>query len=716
MSILKSTLKLTLLDQVSGRAKRIGGVLGRLQKQQLAFMAPMRGLTGQLLAFGGTYLGVTRGIEGTIGSALKFEDAFADVRKVIDGTDEQMDNIKRSIIGMSKELPTSANGIAAIYAAAGQANIPLKELNKFAEMTAKVSVAWDTTEGETGQALAEIKNQLNLTVSEVGLFADALNHLSNKSAASAPRLLEFSKRVAANGEMFGFSSEQSLAFGGAMIASGSQAEVAATSFRNMGKALTKGERATKAQRVAFKKLGLDSVKVAKNMQKDALKTTLNVIDKIQALPEWQRISIASALFGDEARGLQPIISNATELRRQLSLVGDETQYAGSAFNEYIIRASTVGNTLAILKNKFADVFRGLGDDMLPSIKEAALGIGNVLDTLGERATIFDDMSAAWQGFAKGFGIDGDMRSAIDGLGDFFFGEADGASAADRLGKIFAQFEKWGASIRSFTSAVEKSPIAKFMGELAGQGFSLAVAAVGISLAAGAVTKLAKALFFLSGAKAAVGVIKAVGEAGGILGGSKAGGKTGKPKVGGKVPGVPAAAALGLGGVAAWMQFETFKEFFNDMKAPFADATEKARQRESIARTKASIDAKKISDDRSSPADQLVNFGKSAVEYRKWQESQNTPMGNTASPLNVLAGIEARMAAGRKSENSTENIVNALRNPTQRDVRVVNPQPPNVTIHAPVTINEAADPASVASAVADEIGAATKEAIEASYSD
>jgi TP901 family phage tail tape measure protein len=100
--------------------------------------------------------------------------------------------------------------------------------------------------------------------------------------------VEFDKRVAATGKMFGFSDTQTLAFGASMISAGAEAEVAATSFRNMGRALTKGEQATKSQRLAFAKLGLDSVKVSKNMQKDALKTTLNVIERIQQLPKEQQ--------------------------------------------------------------------------------------------------------------------------------------------------------------------------------------------------------------------------------------------------------------------------------------------------------------------------------------------------------------------------------------------------------------------------------------------
>lgn len=532
MSVLKSSLVLSLIDNVSGRAKLVNGAINRLQSSHTALLGTM----GRLAAFGAGYIGFTQGMSGTAGAAIAFEEAFADVRKVLDGSDEQLENIRRSIIGMSKELPIAASGIAEIYAAAGQANIPIEELNRFAEMTAKVSTAWEVPVAETGQALAEIKNQLQLGVTEVGLFADSLNHLSNNTAANAPRLLEYTKRVAANGEMFGFSAQETLAFGGAMIAAGAESEVAATSFRNMGKALTKGTQATKSQNTAFKRLGLDSVKTAKNMQKNALGTTLNVIEKIQALPEWERISIASALFGDEARAMMPMLNNSTELRRQLGLVADQANYAGSAFKEYTVRASTVGNVLAILRNKFADVFRAIGDRMLPTIKDAALGIGYVLDTLGERASIFDRMSTAVQGFAQGLGMTGGIREVIEDLGDMLFGKVDGSGAADQLGRIFMKFKGWGESIRQLHADLADNPLIQFFADLAPYGLKLFLWSAGISALARTIFGLARAMAVLSGITTIIGALKVVGSIAALVGGGAKPPPGGAPKGGPTSPG------------------------------------------------------------------------------------------------------------------------------------------------------------------------------------
>lgn len=523
MATLISKLIVQLIDRATGPARGIGaaiaginGQVGRFNRGQAAALAPMRGFAGGLIAMTAGYVGVTQGINATAGAAMSFENAMADVRKVVDVTDGQFQNMRRSVIDLSKQLPVSADGIAAIYAAAAQSGVATEELQGFADGVVKVSTAWETAVDTTGESLAKIKTALARDLKGTFLLADAINEVSNVSAASAPDLLEYTNRVAAFAETAGFSAEQALAFGGAMVGSGFEPEVAATSFRNMAKYLTKGTQATTGQRKAFKALGLDAVKTAKNMQKNAVGTTLDVLDRIKKLPEYQQISIASALFGDEARGLAPLFKNADELRRLLKITGDAANYSGSAFKEYVARANTVSNVLQILRNKVSDVFRGLGDDMLPDIKEAALGVGDVIDTLGERATVFDKLSTAMQGFAQGLGFDGGVRETVNAIGDLLFGKADGSGAADQLGRIFQQFREGGAAIREFWDANKDSPVAKFLGEVSGYGFSLFAASTGIAMLAGAVASLGRAMWIVSGARAAVGIIAALASAGAWL--------------------------------------------------------------------------------------------------------------------------------------------------------------------------------------------------------
>lgn len=475
-----------------------------------------------------------------------------------------------------------------------------------------------------------------------------------------------------------------------MVGSGFEPEVAATSFRNLTRALTKGSQATKAQRTAFKALGLDAVKTAKGMQKNAVQTTLDVLDRIKKLPEYQQISIASALFGDEARGLAPLFKNADELRRLLTMTGDAANYSGSAFKEYVTRANTASNVLTILRDKVADVFRGIGDDMLPDIKEAALGVGDVIDSLGERATVFDRMSSAMKGFAQGLGMDGGVRETVNAIGDLLFGKADGSGAADQLGRIFEQFRQGGAAIRAFWEANKDSPVAKFLGEVSGYGFNLMLASVGIGLIAGSVRKLASAFLFLSGASTAWGILQGLaGFGGGLFGGKVMGGNTPSPKAPPSGGGGGLMALLGR--LTPWIPALSLSGSTPKSEGTWEDDPRAPRWREEWER----LNRKSHGDERGRDTS-LIGIGE---RERSLDDFIRGPVTQASGGLDVAAALR-------------DTIIQTAPTGIQQ-VQVTNPpERPNVNMPITVYMQGSSDP----KATADEIGRLVKDRVEGIFSD
>jgi TP901 family phage tail tape measure protein len=745
MATLTSKLIVSLIDHVTGPARGIGGILGRLRGQAgrtnraLSGGAMVGSTVRNMLAIGAGYVGVREAVSGTVGAAMKFEDAFSDVRKVVNGTPADLAVIRSQILDMSKTLPITAEGIADIFAAAGQADVPLNELAKFSEMAAKVSVAWDMTQGATGDALAKIKTQLGYDVDQIGSLADAINYLSNNSASAASDLVDFDKRVAGTGKMYGFSATQTLAFGSAMVASGAEAEVAATSFRNMGRALTIGERATKKQRVAFSKLGLDSTKTAKNMQKNALKTTLDVLDRIQKLPEWQRASIASALFGDEARALMPVINNSKELRRSLDMVADGATYAGSAFNEYVIRSQTASNALQLLWNKVKGVGIGIGDSYLPTVKEFALGVGDVLDSLNKRVGVLDQIKASMQGFlgGLGYGGSGGVRQMMNDLGDMLFGEKFQGALSDvdervvGLARLSNRFREIGANVKEFAQSVADNPITKFLGELSGGGFSFMVAATGITILASAIGKLARAALFLTGITTAVSLIKGIAKVGGAILG------TGGTAVATGAAGKGAAAA---GGLSAFGTFVTGSAFLAAVGAVIAkygpDVVAKSRKpKRGEPGWWIGIDPTESREDRLDRLNARPSQGGPNTRGRFRGDYYNTHMVPDAAPAatqpvpftwkglwqDLMKPVGGGAGGAPADVSLIGNPAVSVTGPVQtqpsgvQDVRVTNPPPvPNISVSVQVQSN--ASPQEIGNATAAALSSKLHEMSSGSYSD
>jgi hypothetical protein len=176
---------------------------------------------------------------------------------VVDGleTPAALQEISGEILELSSQMPIAAEGFAQIYAAAGASGIARDELRGFAVMVAQVATAFEMTAEEAGRSLAQLRVSLGLSNKEVGSLADMMNYLENSTGASASQLVEFMTRSGAVGQMVGLTAGQTAAFGAAMVQAGFETEVAATSFNNMVKALSRGPSMTERQVDALRRLG-----------------------------------------------------------------------------------------------------------------------------------------------------------------------------------------------------------------------------------------------------------------------------------------------------------------------------------------------------------------------------------------------------------------------------------------------------------------------------
>lgn len=725
MATLQSKLILSLQDQVTGRMRAISAQVAAFQGRMRGMVAPFTGMAARIAGMAAGYVGVTQGLRGTVGAAINFESAFADVRKVVDATDEQYANFAQTIKNMSRELPLTSVEIAQLWAAAGESGIANEELKSFSEMAARVGIAFDMSAGEAGDSLAKLKAQLGMNVEETGLMADAINHLSNNMASKASQITAYMLRVGKFAEMGGFHRDQIAAIGSAMISAGAQAEQAGTAMMNVVRKMTTGEYAKKDQRDAAKALGLDLPTIAKQMKKDAPKALKTVLKAIAKAPEEKQIALLSKFFGDEARAFAPLVGNIELLDKALDSVADRTKYAGSAYQEYVARASTTANALQILRNKIAYVFEDMGARWLPTIKEGVAAIGGVLDTLGERASVFDELGAAFSGFTSGLGYQGGLREVIEDLGDLLFGKADPSGAGEQLGRVFMKFKEWGKAVRELSDAIRDNPIAQFIGELAGYGFKLMLATVGFTLLAGAVMKLGRALMFLSGASAAIAILKTLAGIGGAVFGAagKAGGvagAAGKGAAGG-------AAAAGAGGfwkqilsrvpqiaLAAGAAYGTGR-ILNELSADTnaenrRAATHRGAEHDGMEAWRSYRDSGNYADDMAS------RKGSSSGGF--W----NSPfMEDVRGIFSGIKAWDAGMAerTGLKANPGTQQdptptlqqILGAVHQPSgTQNVNVMNPTP----VHAPVNVTVYATTNADANQIAAQVGAKVQDTIAGYY--
>jgi len=320
--------------------------------------------------------------------AMNYESVMADVRKTVDfDTPEGFNQMKQDIIAMSQQLPMSAEGIAKIVAAGGQAGIASKDLKQFAEGAVKMGIAFDISADEAGTMMAQWRTAFGMNQDQVTTLADQINYLSNTTSAGSGPISDIVTRIGPLASTAGLSAGQVAALGASIAGTGTPSEIAATGIKNMMLALTAGSAATKAQAGAFEKLGLNATDMANRMQTDAQGAIIDVLQRIRELPEAEQSATMTKLFGKESVGaIAPLLTQLDGLKDNFNKVGDATQYAGSMEKEYQARSATTENQLQLTKNNITALAVNLGSALLPAVN-------SILSTVASVAGAF----AAWAG-------------------------------------------------------------------------------------------------------------------------------------------------------------------------------------------------------------------------------------------------------------------------------------------------------------------------------
>lgn len=344
-------------------------------------------------------------------AAIGFESAMADVKKVVNfDTPQQFKDMSQDVRNLSKELPMSAEGIAAIVAAGGQSGIAREELNAFAQDAVKMGIAFDTTAEESGSMMAKWRTAFKLNQTEVVVLADKINELGNTGAASVGQISKIVTAIGPLGEIAGLNAGQIAAMASSLAGVGIAEDVAATGMKNFALTLTAGTAATKSQKQAFKALRLDSAAIAKGMSVDSEGTINKVLKSIGKVEKSKQAAVLTQLFGKESVGaIAPLLTNLDTLQKNFALVNNEKKYGGSMQKEYASRAATTANALQLMQNRVTDLGISVGTALLPPLNDFLEAIGPIVSQISAVVSANPALIKAIVGAAAGFAV---LRLAV----------------------------------------------------------------------------------------------------------------------------------------------------------------------------------------------------------------------------------------------------------------------------------------------------------------
>ena len=318
--------------------------------------------------FDGVAMAATLG--APIKMAMDWEQRLAEFNKVASQTPQELSAIADKAQQMAVKTGVAREEIMGAYIAASQAGFDRSEWDQFADVSAKMGVAFDTTGEKAGEMLKAWRAGMNLSMDQAALLAGAVNHIANNMNAKAVDVGGVLQRQGSYLSAMGLNETQSAALAATMLSGGATEEIAATASKNFMKALTVGFAATKSQIQVFDMLNVDSEKLAKVMQKAPEKAIVEVMKRLKSLKAEEQAPAMKMLFGDESIGpASQIVKNVDGLVKAMEMVGDTSKYAQSLEDEF----NAMGNTTQQQAKKATEgvkmVSTALGAGLLPTINK-----------------------------------------------------------------------------------------------------------------------------------------------------------------------------------------------------------------------------------------------------------------------------------------------------------------------------------------------------------
>lgn len=438
---------------------------------------------------------------GMVDAANTIDAAYRDMRKTVNGTEEDFEELRQAAIEFSSTNVTSADQILSIQAIGGELGVATEDLKTFAETVSNLDVATDLNAEEAATSLGQLSNIISdLTGDKFPNFADALVRLGNNGASTESAIADVASRIGAMGSIVGMTTPEILAWASTIASTGQGSEAAGTAISrtmsdietavaNGGDALDAFAEIAGVSAEEFARAWTDTPSAA---MQDFIEGLVRVEDGGgSAITTLDELGITAVRQVQSIQGLMQMIEglddNLAMSRDAWNGVSDEWGAAGDAAREAERKAEGFSGSLSRLQNMAQNVGSELGESLAPVLDEVTDFLGDLYDGFVQ---MDDGTKRAIVGVGALIAALGPMLLLGKGIHEFFGGFADGikrlrtakeaASAVGDLAsvvgsKAVSAFGDFAPAIEGVTTLLG-SPFAKAAGVVA-------VGAVGALVAA-----------------------------------------------------------------------------------------------------------------------------------------------------------------------------------------------------------------------------------------
>jgi TP901 family phage tail tape measure protein len=342
----------------------------------------MREINGDIEGLRGSFVrfGLAVGAAGvTAWRGVEFETQFSNVKKVVNGTTEEVNGLADSLKKLSTEISVPLEQLTKVAVFGGQMGLPVNEVASFTELVSKMAVAFDIVPEEAAKSLGNLRNIYQLSMADLEKFGDQINTVADSANTSEKDILNVLNRAGGTAQNFGLLRGETVALSAAFLAMGRQPEVVGTSMQNFLMSLQNAPSQAKPFLEALNLMEVDAEKLANDIAAHPSAALDDFLAKIEKFDTKGRGQILTGLFGkgEDTAAIGDLINSLGEYHRLAGLASKDEIFTGSMAATFAEREKTVSAAMQRLKSAF-DVFAITTSTIfLPAIRFVVDGLKNL---------------------------------------------------------------------------------------------------------------------------------------------------------------------------------------------------------------------------------------------------------------------------------------------------------------------------------------------------
>lgn len=332
-------------------------------------------------------VGTSAALVGASKTAIDFESAFAGVTKTVNGTEEQLEEIKQGILDLAEVTASSSTEIAAVAEAAGQLGVKTENILAFTETMVRLGDSTNLSADEAATAIAQLYNVMGADINTVDQFGAALVELGNNAATTESDILNMASRIASSGHQVGLTEQEVLALATTLSSVGLEAEGGGSAISAVITQIDKDVALNTETLSTWAEMSGMSVKSFKNLwETDAMSAIQKVVSGMgDAAAGGQNLNVILDELGVTSlrqTDTMKRLSSASELMSSMVDLSNNAWEENAALtNESTKRYETTAAKITQMKNTITELCVKLGDILLPIIQSVINAISRFANWL-----------------------------------------------------------------------------------------------------------------------------------------------------------------------------------------------------------------------------------------------------------------------------------------------------------------------------------------------